>query len=691
MMSTESTPSTKAWLSAEIPKATRGAAQEACQEHMSTIRLHLALHAKQVLGLFSEVVEAVHAENERTADARMDRLQEELLQTQTVGAHGFSCIGDSLNGERPQPRMPFNWPPCSEAHPLMVRSQCSVVPSLPGSPDLRAPSCFEVGPVFTRHPQCIEENDTVNQQGAPASSKPSRLSGHFGESVIGEDIGRPSAFAEVANYFHRGGAVFPDREKMKEDVMTALISPKFSPSEYYHETGMCQWIARSAWFETVMLGVVGFNAVWISVDMDLNKEPVLWRAHPVFIILENGFCLTFCLECVICFFAYKCKRQCLKDVPLLFNAFLALLYLFDTWVLSFVLLANMNAAAETSLNDTSGASVVRMSRLLRFARAGRMVRVLQSVPELMIMISGFVAATRSVLVTFCLLCCIVYVCAIGFKTATLGTEIGDKHFRSVPQAMLSLFLRGTLPDQSDFVYLLSDDNWVLGVLMLIFILVTALTGLNMLVGILVEVISVVAVVEKEQLVAVLVKDTLLSLLDTGSGSKQHISQEEFECLLVNPRAAKMVKEVGVDVVGLVELSDTIFQGKKELAVDEFFRILLQLRGSNTATVKDIVDMRKFILQELSTLEAGIFDRLEVLTGRDSERNKTADTKEVCNRPLDPERRRVSVQYAARVSDAVSASGHREQTVFSNTSVSKRITGSAFHKHWNQGVPPGVMF
>jgi len=686
MMSTESIPPTKAALATAFRKARCGAGQEACQEHMSTIRLHLAVHAKHVLGLFSEAVEAVHAENERKADAWMDQLQKELLQTQTVRAHGCSCIGDSLSGEMPQPRVPVHCPAGSETQPVTVRSQCSVVPSLPGSPDLCAPACFEVGPMFSRHHQCIKEKDAVNQQGAAARSKPSRLSGHVGESVIGEDIGRPTVLAEVANYFHRGGAVFPDREKMKEDVMTALICPKFSPSDYYHETGLCQWVARSAWFETVMLGVVAFNAVWISVDMDLNKEPVLWRAHPVFIVLENGFCLTFCLECLICFFAFKCKRQCLKDMSFLFNALLAILYVFDTWVLSFVLLANVNAAAETSLNDTSGASVVRMSRLLRFARAGRMVRVLQSVPELMIMISGMVAATRSVLVTFCLLCCIVYVCAIGFKTATLGTEIGDKHFRSVPEAMLSLFLRGTLPDQSDFVYLLSDDNWVLGVLMLIFILVTALTGLNMLVGILVEVISVVAVVEREQLVAVLVKDTLLSLLDTGSGSKQHISQEEFESLLVNPRAAKMVKEVGVDVVGLVELSDFIFQGKKELAVDEFFRILLQLRGSNTATVKDIVDMRKFIVQELSTLEGGIFDRLEVLTGRDYKQNKAADTKDVCNRLLDPERRRVSVQFAAKVSDAVSASGHREQTVFSNTMVS-----SAFHKHWNQRVLPAVMF
>jgi len=70
---------------------------------------------------------------------------------------------------------------------------------------------------------------------------------------------------------------------MKEDVMTALISPNFSPSEYYHETGMCQWIARSAWFETVMLGVVGFNAVWISVDMDVKRLP--------------GFLLSSCFVC----------------------------------------------------------------------------------------------------------------------------------------------------------------------------------------------------------------------------------------------------------------------------------------------------------------------------------------------------------------------------------------------------------
>ena len=108
-------------------------------------------------------------------------------------------------------------------------------------------------------------------------------------------------------------------------------------------------------------------------------------------------------------------------------------------------------------------------------------------------------------------------------------------------------------------------------------------------------VSVVAATEKEQLTANFVRNQLLSSLkrvDTDGNEK--ISQAEFESLLVNPHAARMVKEVGVDVVGLVELSDFIFQNEKELDLDDFFRLLLELRGSNNATVKDIVDMRKFM-------------------------------------------------------------------------------------------------
>lgn len=254
----------------------------------------------------------------------------------------------------------------------------------------------------------------------------------------------------------------------------------------------------------------------------------------------------------------------------------------------------------------------------------------------MIMIKGVVAASRSVFVTLVLLLFIVYVWAIGFRTVTYGTEVGNTYFKTIPQSMLSLFLQGVLPDMATFVYELSEQHIGYGIIMLVFILIATLTVLNMLVGVLVEVVSVVAATEKEQLTANFVRNQLLSSLkrvDTDGNEK--ISQAEFESLLVNPHAARMVKEVGVDVVGLVELSDFIFQNEKELDLDDFFRLLLELRGSNNATVKDIVDMRKFMRQEILTLENDFRVHLEYLVGqqkdhyRGSKKSECGDDSSAC--------------------------------------------------------------
>merc|ERR1712008_252636 len=86
---------------------------------------------------------------------------------------------------------------------------------------------------------------------------------------------------------------------------------------------------------------------------------------------------------------------------------------------------------------------------------------------------------------------------------------------------------------------------------------------------------------------------------------QKISKAEFQALLVNPKTAKMVQEVGVDVVGLVDFADFIFKDGVELSFSEFMALVLQLRGSNTATVKDIVDLRKFIALELQAVTRGL--------------------------------------------------------------------------------------
>jgi len=100
------------------------------------------------------------------------------------------------------------------------------------------------------------------------------------------------------------------------------------------------------------------------------------------------------------------------------------------------------------------------------------------------------------------------------------------------------------------------------------------------------------------------------------------------CLLQNKKALEILQDVGVDVIGVVDNIDHIFAAdpvpfveedsereepieispaakEKTLSFPEFMKVILDLRGSNTATVKDIVDLRRFIIDSFQDLEARI--------------------------------------------------------------------------------------
>merc|ERR1719440_1524085 len=132
--------------------------------------------------------------------------------------------------------------------------------------------------------------------------------------------------------------------------------------------------------------------------------------------------------------------------------------------------------------------------------------------------------------------------------------------------------------------------------------------MNMLVGVLCEVVSVVSSVEKESMLVNYVKVTLQHMLQTSGidvDGDHHIAKHEFENLLLVPGAAKAIQDVGVDPVGLMDCTDFIFQDGKELSFPDFMDMVLQLRGTNTATVKDLVDLRKLLVGEISSIEGKI--------------------------------------------------------------------------------------
>merc|ERR1719482_1275446 len=132
-----------------------------------------------------------------------------------------------------------------------------------------------------------------------------------------------------------------------------------------------------------------------------------------------------------------------------------------------------------------------------------MVRLLRVFPELLIMIKGMWSAARSVFFTLFLLAIITYVFAIMFKQlaeTNLSETRKDEYFKDVFASFYTLVMTGTFLDDLKIVTTsIGNDpqsgSALLAVLLLVFVLLAALTVLNMLIGVLCEVVSGVSATE----------------------------------------------------------------------------------------------------------------------------------------------------------------------------------------------------
>jgi len=224
----------------------------------------------------------------------------------------------------------------------------------------------------------------------------------------------------------------------------------------------------------------------------------------------------------------------------------------------------------------------------------------------MILIKGLLSAARSVCCTLGLLGIVIYMASLVVCQSAQTSSLGDTMFPSMLATMLFLFSYGVMPDVADAIYEMGDADPFVAVFFIVFMLIASLCMLNMLVGILCEVVSAVSCVETEGLTVQYVNqrlmDTLLQndLITEGENvAEASITREDYETLLLNHKTAKMLADVGVDPVGLVDFTDFLFKKGDMIPVSELTSLLLSLRGSNHACVKDIVDSRKFVISEFN--------------------------------------------------------------------------------------------
>lgn len=425
---------------------------------------------------------------------------------------------------------------------------------------------------------------------------------------------------------HMQQAMFQNSADMKQAVRAELMKEKgYDVKNFYKQSGLFQRIARHTWFDNITICVIGLYAVWMAIDTDLNQAEVITEADPIFFVAEQIFCSFFTVELAIRFLAFQNKLNCLRDAWFVFDLLLVVSMILETWVMTLVLYFTGEGSTSGLLGN---ASILRLARLMRLSRLFRMVRLLRMVPELLILVKAIAAAMRSVGFTLLLLVIVLYVFGIGFTQLLRGSDLGsDKDggpFRGVLISMQSLFLHATLLDSiselvSDFIV---QEQFLALALLYAFLILSAITITNMLIGVICEVITAVAAAEKEAIQITWVRETLKRMMGGSDANEDgKLQKQEFFQIAKDKDAVKALKALGVDVLTLIEFADIIFENLEEgqddstseLSFSDFMEVILQFRGTNTATVKDMVDLRKwFVLQYRQMLRA---DLEEILVGK----------------------------------------------------------------------------
>jgi len=438
---------------------------------------------------------------------------------------------------------------------------------------------------------------------APLKSRNTAMGvGGRGASVVTTDLKTRRSTTKPLQGDRQARRIFANADQMKEQVQQAILQPDYDVRELYKTEGCFQAVARSSIFDICGLTLIMLNAVWLGIETDLNEKALLVDADPPFIIVENFFCTCFCAELLIKFMAFSRKTDVLKDSWFVFDSVLVCFMAAETWLLS--ILVWVTAGSLTA--NSSSTSVLRVVRLFRMTRAARVARVLKAVPELMVIGHGIVIVARTVVVIFCVLFLVIYTFAIVFTQLGKGTELEKRLCPDMLTTMGTLLLGGILPDIAPTTLEMATEHFFFGACFFIFVLMAYVMIMNMLIGVLVEVVAVVASVEKEKNQVASVKRVLQKWAPEADMDGDNLfGVSEFKRMLNHAGCAKDLNDVGVDAVALIDHADFVYRNKTELTFAELLAVVLGLRGRNDPKVQDLVQLRKFLHVEMLRIEMSL--------------------------------------------------------------------------------------
>jgi len=335
----------------------------------------------------------------------------------------------------------------------------------------------------------------------------------------------------------------------------------------------------------------------------------------LFQAMAHIICVCYVLDIVVRFSAFQNIRNVVRDYWCLLDLALVIFIVFETWILWLLSVSGVTIAKA----DMRVFAVLRTLRLLRVLQTARVFR---HVPELLVIVRGIGMAFRAILVVLLFLGLLIYVAAIIFRVLLDGTPIGEQRFKNVTAAMATLLLDCALAGHKGgpIIREASHEHPAFALAVFVFVLLANVTLMGLLAGVLVQTVKTVAEVENEQkmvLRSLTTMDDFWELLTLAESSDGCVSQVELHRLLADTDAPKILKKMDVDVETLVNLSEFIFgQHGGRMTRHEFNKLVLELRSTQKATLKDHVETRRFVFQQL----------LRINNERQQQRVQQADAK-----------------------------------------------------------------
>lgn len=393
-------------------------------------------------------------------------------------------------------------------------------------------------------------------------------------------------------------------EEQREDKTHQTEGQK--NAQLFRVEGCWYRIGRTWTFNSISVLAILGNAVWLFFDADMNRGTSVLDTDWVWIIGENIFCVWFSLELLVRYMAFNKTKYIFKDSWFMLDLVLVILMILETWVLQ--LGVYVIARSSRSANNVQKFSVLRSLRLMRLARITRLFRIF---PELFVLLKGVIHAMRALLYTMMMLLVITFVWGVIFSNfAKQDDDLKDAGYSSVLESMWILLLYGVLLDAvADALTKLKEISMTYATLFLVFIFLSNLTMLNMLVGILCEVVSRVTQEENDTAARQELELSVTEILECYDvNDNGRIQRGEFQQMMSNPDLAMILRRHDIEMNDLVKLEDVLFEspeGTDEepcFLFSEFLEKVFQLRGGNMSTVNDIVELRGFVSKRINHIE-----------------------------------------------------------------------------------------